>query len=215
MSENSSCFCQDFWFCRKPNFDQVQGIKQSNLLENERFFWIRIIQAYAGSIQDSWKKVVDKAPIAIIKEFAVSIQKFLNLSFKYYVEVRGSESGYIYKDSGRIWSPLYIAAEIGHYELCKYIATKTADENRPNDDRKFTDLHIAVYYGKLETFRLIFENVANKNPRDHSGETPLHRALENGYLDICSLIISNVDDKNPKYPIQSWCCDWSKWKSIS
>ena len=88
-----------------------------NLMENERFFWIRIIQAYAGSIQDSWKKVVDKAPIAIIKEFAVSIQKFLNLSFKYYVEVRGSESGYIYKDSGRIWSPLYIASEIGHYEL--------------------------------------------------------------------------------------------------
>ena len=158
------------------------------------------------------KKLLSKHQLQLSRNLP---PQFKNSSICPYVEVRGSESGYIYKDSGRMWSPLYIAAEIGHYELCKYIATKTADENRPNDDRKFTDLHIAVYYGKLETFRLIFENVANKNPRDHSGETPLHRALENGYLDICSLIISNVDDKNPKYPIQSWCCDWSKWKSIS
>ena len=120
-------------FCLVENQTLIKCKESSreicNLLENERFFWIRIIQAYAGSIQDSWKKVVDKAPIAIIKEFAVSIQKFLNLSFKYYVEVKGSESGHVYKDSGLIWSPLYIAAEIGHYELCKYIATKTADKS--------------------------------------------------------------------------------------
>ena len=161
-----------------------------NLMENERFFWIRIIQAHEGSLQDSWKKVVEKTPISIVKKFAVSIQKFLNME---------SGFGYKYKYSGvKIWSPLYIAAGIGLVELCKYVATKTADDNQINDDKKWTDLHTAVYFGKFETFRLIFENVANKNLRNGQGETPLLQAVKKNCFEVCNLIIENVDDKNPK-----------------
>ena len=175
-----------------------------NLMETQRFFWIRIIQAHEGSIQDSWKKVVDKTPIAIIKDFSLLIQQFFNLE---------SRHGYRYKEIGQIWSPLYIAARIGHAKLCKYVGTKTANENHSHGGMKLTDLHIAVCYGRFETFRLIFENVANKNPRNALGETPLQQAVEEAhqaavkghqdvkkaYFEICNLIISNVDDKNPEY----------------
>ena len=132
-----------------------------NLMENERFFWIRIIHRNKVSLQNSWKKVVDKTPFSIIKEFAVSIQQFLNMV--------------CYKnDDWQIWSPLYIAAGVGNSDLCKYIATKTSDGNHVKDEKKWTDLHTAVNYGNFETFRLIFENVANKNPRNLWGDTPLH-----------------------------------------
>ena len=131
-----------------------------NLMENERFFWIRIILRNQGSLQDSWKKVVDKTPLSIIKELAVSIQQFLNM-------VCYENDGQIWKNRGQqIWSPLYIAAGIGNSELYKYIATKTLYGNHGKDDKKWTDLHTAAYYGNFETFRLIFENVANKNWRN-------------------------------------------------
>ena len=164
-----------------------------NLMENERFFWIRIILGNEGSLQDSWKKVVDKTPFSIIKEFAVVIQQFLNM-------VCYENDGQIWKNRGqRIWSPLYIAAGVGNSELYQYIATKTSDGNHGKDDKKWTDLHTAVYYGNFKTFRLIFENVANKNPRNAWGDTPLHIAVYKGCFEICNLIIANVDNKNPKY----------------
>ena len=157
-----------------------------NLMENERFFWIRIILENQGSLQDSWKKVVDKTPLSIIKELAVSIQQFLKMV--------------CWKNRGQqIWSPLYIAAGVGNSELYKYIATKTYG-NHGKDYKKWTDLHTAVYYGNyFETFRLIFENVANKNWRNAWVNTPLHIAVDKGCFEVYNLIIANGVIENPKY----------------
>ena len=157
-----------------------------NLMENERFFWIRIILENQESLQDSWKKVVDKTPFSIIKELAVSIQQFLKMV--------------CWKNRGQqIWSPLYIAAGVGNSELYKYIATKTYG-NHGEDYKKWTDLHTAVYYGNyFETFRLIFENVANKNWRNAWVNTPLHIAVDKGCFEVYNLIIANGDFENPKY----------------
>ena len=178
-----------------------------NLMENERFFWIRIILGNQGSLQDSWKKIVDKTPLSIIKELAVSIQQFLNM-------VCYENHGQIWKNRGQqIWYPLYIAAGVGNSELYKYIATKTYG-NHGKDYKKWTDLHTAVYYGNyFETFRLIFENVANKNWRNAWVNTPLHIAVDKGcfevynlnslatlggHLELYKLILGNTKVKTPE-----------------
>ena len=45
-------------------------------------------------------------------------------------------------------------------------------------------------------FKLIFENVEDKNPITFQGDTALHLAAFNGDLEICKYIISKVEDKN-------------------
>ena len=158
-----------------------------NFMENERFFWIRIILGNQGSLQDSWKKVVDKTPFSIIKEFAISIQQFLNMV--------------CYENDGQqIWSPLYIAAGVGNSELYKYIATKTSYGNHENDDKKWTDLqYFTVYHSNFETFSLIFENVANKNFRIAWANIPLHIAVDKGCFEVYNLNFANEDNRNPNY----------------
>ena len=91
------------------------------------------------------------------------------------------------------FTPLFITARVCNSELCKYVAARTEDYKNE------VDLHSAVAIGyKYESFKLILENVHNKNPRDDFGETPLHQAAREGCFEICNLIIENVTEKNPK-----------------
>ena len=154
-----------------------------NFVNNERFFCIRIILKHEERLQDSWKKVVVKSPLAIVKEFAVSVQQFVSGNYSQHEE---------------LYSPLYIAAGVGKSELCKFISIRIQDEI--NEVGKFcSDLHSAVTFGfTYESFKLLFENVKNKNPRNDWGETPLHHAVEEGRLEICNFIIENIAEKNPK-----------------
>ena len=48
-------------------------------LEEERFYWIRVLKSFNGRIvefNESWKKVVNKAPVEIIQQFVII---FLNI----------------------------------------------------------------------------------------------------------------------------------------
>ena len=61
-----------------------------------------------------------------------------------------------------------------------------------------TPLHEAASGDKLEIFKLVIEDVNDKNPKDKKeGRTPLHIAAEMGHLNICELIFENVDNRNP------------------
>ena len=133
-------------------------------------------------------KVVVKTPLEIVKEFAISVQQYAKKT--YYI------SNYSWHEGP--CSPLYIAAGVGNSELCKYVAAHTEYENTESDDI-WPDLHLAIKFGfQYESFKLIFENIQNKNPRNDWGETPLHHAVEEGRLEICNLIMENVAEKNPK-----------------
>ena len=72
-----------------------------------------------------------------------------------------------------------------------------------------TPLHSAADTGDLNSYHLIMENVADKNPLNpnwyptkkgliYSGTTPLHLAAIHDDFDLFKLIFHNVDDKNPK-----------------
>ena len=46
---------------------------------NERAYWLRIIQKYGGNLlefQNSWKKVLNKIPIEILKQLATATWEF-------------------------------------------------------------------------------------------------------------------------------------------
>jgi hypothetical protein len=135
-----------------------------NFMANERLFWIRIIQVHEESLKESWKKVVDKTPYQIVKEFAVSVQQYVRANYSLH--------------DGPPYSPLYIAAGVGNSMLCEYIANRTEDEIDEGGEF-YSDLHSAVMFGyPYESFKLLLENVGNKNPRNDWGETPLDHAVE-------------------------------------
>jgi ankyrin repeat protein len=55
----------------------------------------------------------------------------------------------------------------------------------------------------LEIYKLIIENVQNKNPRSNIGNTPLHAAAEGGHMDICKLILESIQ---PTFAIDGQIC---------
>ena len=60
-----------------------------------------------------------------------------------------------------------------------------------------TLLYDAAWFGHYEIFKLIFENVEDKNPPENTGMTPLHVAAMFGNFDICKLILENIHVMNP------------------
>ena len=50
----------------------------------------------------------------------------------------------------------------------------------------------------LETFKLIYEEVEEKNPQDNSGWMPIHFAAHRGHLEICKYIHEKGNSLSPQ-----------------
>ena len=49
------------------------------MLNSERFYWIRIMKKYNGNFQEfyeSWLKVINKSPVEIVEELALTVYQF-------------------------------------------------------------------------------------------------------------------------------------------
>ena len=82
----------------------------AEFLNNERFYWIRIIKKYAKHFEgheESWREVMKKIPINSLKELTLAVQKFFK-SFSFMKT-----------------APLHIVAEKGSFQLCEYVINKT------------------------------------------------------------------------------------------
>ena len=93
---------------------KLAGRGMAEFLENEKFYWIRIIKKYIVYFEGhekSWREVVNKTPLGIIKQLAIAVQHF----FK--------------KHSFKELAPLHIAAEKGTFQLCQYVIAKTSNKN--------------------------------------------------------------------------------------
>ena len=86
-------------------------------------------------------------------------------------------------------SELYLASQLDLSEL--YLASQLNAAIRR-----------AAFFGYLEVYQLIIENVKDENPRSKggigNGDTPLHLAAGKGHKRICQLILAKIEDKNPK-----------------
>ena len=98
------------------NFNKASRII-NQVLDKEKFYWIRIINNHSGRFQDfqePWKKVIFKTPVGTVKQLALAVHKFFQG-----IPTRIEKQ----------WHPLFIAADQGSLELCEHIANKTGDKN--------------------------------------------------------------------------------------
>ena len=154
---------------------------------NERAYWLRIIQKYSGNLlefQNSWKKVLNKIPIEILKQLATATWEF----FK-------PHEGRIDR-SEKQYSPLFISADLNLLEVCEYVLFKTGDEKMEREDGS-SPLHLAAQAGHFEVYKLISQKSSNKYPKAiEDGVSPIFLAATNGRLNIYEFIVQDCEDKN-------------------
>ena len=59
--------------------------EMSEFLPKGRFYWIRFIKHHSakfGSFEKSWKQVIDKTSVEVLKELALEVQNFFGRSHK-------------------------------------------------------------------------------------------------------------------------------------
>ena len=118
-----------------------------NVIDGQRFLWIRILKKYIQkrkkcneikySSLDIWKKAVDKTPIKIIKELALSVWKTNKENARLKLEDRAGDS------------PLHALAFKGDLEAYTFISEKIKMKN-PANNFGTTPLHDAAENGHLE-----------------------------------------------------------------
>lgn len=114
-------------------------------------------------------------------------------------------------------TPLHLAAQNGHFELCQHLLSLVKEKN-PRDKKLTTPLDEAAKNGHFEICQLYSkENVdfrnaiflaainghlkicqlSNTNPKNSDGETAFHYAAKYGHAEVCRYFMSLSDDKNP------------------
>ena len=104
-------------------------------LDNEKSYWIRILKKHNEKFtgcEESWREVIHKVPIDFVKQLAIAVQQV----FKYF------------------WckkqvAPLHIAVEVGSFQLCQYVISKTKNKNPADNDGR-TPIHKAAMTGRLD-----------------------------------------------------------------
>ena len=145
----------------------------AEFLKIERFFWIRIIKKYDRNfegVEDSWKEVLHRTPIDVIKQLALAVEKFFNS----------------YSSEHQV-SPLHIVAKKGTLNLFQYVITKVTDKNPKG--------YLAFMY---ENMKLI-DGIWIWGQHSYSKAlTPFHMTAMDGKVELCRFIMDNTDDCNPK-----------------
>ena len=88
--------CKRFPHLAERIFDQVDdqsldnckeiSVEVQEYLDNERFFWIRIIKKYQEKLKDFpklWKPVIVKTPTEIVKQIAIAVSRFFQVRHLY------------------------------------------------------------------------------------------------------------------------------------
>ena len=210
--------CKRFPHLAERIFDQVDDQSLNNCkeiseevleyLENERFFWIRIIKKYQSKLKDFpklWKPVIDKTPTEIVKEIGIAVSQFFQVRHLYSDKIQDvvghSDNWRLNLRQGRQWSLIAISANHGDLALLQFIVKKIKLKNVRKTERT-NALFLAACKGHSEVYDFLMGKLRNKNPEtiswlNEDGMTPLHYAAFNGHFRVCKLIIENTSDKNP------------------
>ena len=108
--------------------------------------------------------------------------------------------GYQFPTDNEGRTPFHDAAQFGQLEVCKYFIKNFKDKNPASDLTGHTPLHAVLdcKKDKYKIFKLIVDNVMDKNPNDFEGNTPLHYLAWRGDLKLFKYLYSKVKEKNPK-----------------
>jgi ankyrin repeat protein len=103
-------------------------------------------------------------------------------------------------DDYYMWTPLHLAAFVGHTEMTRLLLYHKADKNaRTQNPEGEIPLHLASREGHLDIARLFLEHGVDVNVPDNHLSTPLHLASRDGQLEVARLLIengANVDSRD-------------------
>lgn len=92
-------------------------------------------------------------------------------------------------------TPLEVAVELGHLQICRLLLEKGADVNRCNQGLNNL-LNIACQKGYIKVAEVLIMNAADIDSRNEHGATPLHSAIMNGFVKIATMLLKNGCDVN-------------------
>ena len=210
--KNKGCKMKNIFFLRFPHL--VQSIFEilddenlikcktvsrswSSYMDEERFFWKRIIKKLVHDYDDfrkEWIVAMKKADIEMIKELGCAVQKIFS----------GHSSQCVDKENCKHLtiqiSPLYLCAEFGLVTLCKFLLPISEDKNPKNKaaDGWTTPIHVAAAKGNVEVYEELMNYVKDKDTviNEH-GFSPLHGAASNGLLELFLIARNYTADINP------------------
>ena len=118
-------------------------------LENERFYWLRIINRYnclMGELRQLWREVVSRTPTDLIKELAVAVFLFPQIMKMKYQNQTFSPLEFIQKIGINYWHPVYVVTTCGcSLHLCNHVMQRTGF-NRPHLLWRIYDAQISLRY---------------------------------------------------------------------
>ena len=200
--------CKRFPHLAAQVFDQVDDQSLNNCkeinrrvlehLDNERFFWIRIIKKYQARLKDFpkfWKPVIFKIPVEKVKQIAIAVSEIFQLPHLYSVYSDWPV------DLHKPWSLIAISAYHGDLVLLQFIVNKIKLKNVRKTER-INALNLAADKGHLKIYEFLCRKLRDKNPGNVSlvnriGRSPLHWAASRGHFAVCQFIIENTSNKNP------------------
>ena len=75
------------------------------------------------------------------------------------------------------FTPLHLAAQYGHFDICEFICLNLELEDRnPKDREGKAPLHLAARNGHFDVCKLLCLNLQEKNPLDQYRRTPIDDA---------------------------------------
>lgn len=86
--------------------------------------------------------------------------------------------------------PLLVAANNGHYGICKRIIETGMDVDFQDQDEHHTALQHAASNGHIECCKLLIDAGANVNHVNANGHSILHTAIRYGHIDVFELLIA-------------------------
>ena len=102
---------------------------------------------------------------------------------------------------------LFTAGLLNRFGVFQYLFEMFKDKNPSRGPQGRTLLHEAASLGCIETFKIVLDQVENKNPKDNLGNTPLHLAILFGHIEIVRWIFKHhpeavgVINANGKTPV--------------
>ena len=85
---------------------------------------------------------------------------------------------------------LHIAAESGHFNLCRTLISKHNFDVQLHDDDGWTALHYFAQNGSYELFKAVADMESDINVKTNDGKDCLHIAAEYGRFNLCRTLIS-------------------------